>query len=273
MACVARPVVKISRFEVTNAGLGYRIPEIGPWEAIAIGAESDVDRCIIVADGAGAPIMNPSGLDGSVDRQNYISDKAFAVSVERPWIGPVNGPLNVLLPYAKSVHETVADGIQRLRSVDQTIYQQFLVAGTDRPLYTPRLELYLYPFAPGWLPTKRAPLDFVFRFPQFGTTGETTVGIYVPTFGRRSHSLSIEMTDRSAGSIDWSLVGANMAEPDVGGSLVINRHDLQATTTEAADFDRTYFFDGEFDFLHLTVSENAALNAGVEVQGIFKAWD
>jgi hypothetical protein len=262
----------IIRFSVADADKGFRVNQVplgmppgSPWMAIAIGPESDVDRCIVVAEGADPPIATAGGLASSIDRQVDISNHAFAVSVERPWIGPVSGPFNVLMPYAHSIY-----GSERLKTDDQVLWQTF----AGRPQYAARVELVLYPFLPPWLPTHRAPLDFAFQYPNFGATGGGGTGhtIRLPGFGRKRCSLSLEMSGRSAGSLDWTFSGVNVAETDGGIAVVNCKHELGGGT-ESADFDETFAFDQEFDLFELVLAENAALNAGVDIQGIFKAWD
>lgn len=259
----------IVRFSAADADQGYPIPG-GPWQAIAIGPESDYDRCTIVAGGSGVPVPTAGGVEGSVDRQVDIASHAFALSVERPWIGPVDGPLNVLMPYAKSLVLEAGPTTSRLKANASTpLWQQF----TGRPDFGARVELVLYPFLPPWLPTKRAPMEFAFNYPNFGTTGETSLTLIVPGYGRRSLSLSLGMLGLTAGSLSWNFKGANEAENDAGSPVISTTHTLQAATTEVANFGRTYAFDGEFDVYMLQLAELAALNAGVSVYGFIKAWD
>lgn len=253
------------RFDTTDSVNGYQLIEPGPWQAIAIGPDSDFDRCTIVAKTQGVvPIQVAGGLAGSIDRQVDIGDAAFSVSVERPFIGRVEGPLRVLLPYAKGIY-----GSQRLRPDNRALYQGF----AGRPTFLPRLELQLYSFLPPWLPTKRAPFELPFRFPEFGTTGESAVDLYLPGFGRRSLTLSLRMGGYTAGQFAWRFTGRNSLELHDGTAIATITHDLQALTTETANFDRTYAFDGEFDLYHLGMGEGSALSAGTFIEGSIKAWD
>lgn len=266
MSCKCMGPVQIVRFRPEENDQTFPLNAVGPWRAIAIGAESDYDRCILVPRGAGIVVASAGGLTDSLDRQPEIAADSMAVSVERPWIGPAKGPLDVLLPYGKGIYNDAGTS-KRARAQSIESWQQL-----SNTLY-PRLELQLYPFLPPWLPTKRAPLEVPFQYPNFGTTGETVVEFYVPTFGRRSLSLAIAMSGYSAGSMRYTVTGlsgiAFMGDP----VLFTIEETLQPATDKSANFQATYFFDGEYDYVRLDITEPTALGALTTISGVIKAWD
>lgn len=231
--------------------------------AIAIGPGSHFDRCTVFPQRALQP---PKASALATETARTALPLGIDVSVERPWLGYLKGPFDILLPYGRAT----CSGGDRIHPQSNTVWGLY----TGSEVFQAALELHFFRSMPPWLPTKRAPLDHVFRYDQFGTTGiPTNRVIRFPTYGRRHHSLSIEMTGRSAGDITWILQGVNESVSQGGTGSVNIAHVIQPTTTEAVDFERTYYFDGEFDRLTLTIAEGTALAAGTTIQGFYKGWD
>jgi hypothetical protein len=259
---------RIERFSISDvANLpfdGFRQTYAERWHAITIGPDSILDRCWIIP-----PTELGQALSGSTlsTVRTPFGPKAIAVSVERPFVGEIDGPVTIFAPFAESV-----DSDRRwVSGFNNTVFSAS--ADTFFPQYAfPYLDLQFWTCAPAVLPSARAPLTGLIEYLQVGTTGVLGDTIRLPGYGRRRLSLSLRMTGRSAGDITWSLAGINFARHATRSPLSIS-HTLQSSLVEAVDFQRTYFFDGEFDNYALTFAEGAALNAGVTFDVIYKLWD
>lgn len=232
------------------------------WGAIAISSDSELDRCLIIPK-LGDVVRLTSGVTDEPDKLTRLG-AGILVSVERPYIGPIEGPLRVLPPYATHAltSDTATNEIAMPRDLDY--YNQ------SAPAF---LGLDLYDEAPPWLPTARAPLDYHFRIDDASTLGGPRT-IRVPCFGRREVSVSLKMSGYSSGTFRWKLEGVNHVdyplENDGGDEF---SKELQADDDNTANFDETYFFDGEFDLLEFTLTEQAAMGAGARISGLVKLRD
>lgn len=245
------------------------IPEGGVF-AICIGPESDVDECIILPNGVMPDIPTPIGLTGTINWQASIHPEAIHVSVERPFIGNVQGPFRVLYPYARGI--VGSSSPRRLRPYDDTLWFN---AGSRFEARRMGIELEFHDCMPSWLPTKRAPLKVPFRYPSFGTTGLSDVDMLIPVMGRRDLQLGIEGTliTSGGGSLTWSVAGLVVIENTDSALQLSISETLVTDTVESADFEKSYDFDGEFDVLWIRVDETTALGNNVAVSGYVKAWD
>lgn len=241
------------------------------FESICIGARSHFDRCYICPL-TGRDRRFPARA-ASTEQVSTLLERAIAVSVERPFVGGIDGPFVVFAPYAEMSYGTTP---QRVRPPVLLDYW-----GSDNlalgEVLHPRLHLDFHRICPPFLPTKRAPFEYAFSYPQFGTSGLAVGSVRLPAYGRTRYSVSLEGAGITAGGgdVQWSLVGQNMTEVGNAGGTKPNNHShtLQGTTTENADFDRTYFFDGEFDMVLLSLIENTGLAAGTTLSGLIKMWD
>lgn len=276
---VKRVWVRSKDFEIGASDLegAFPLDLPGVWGAIAIGPRSDMDACLIMPGSAGCPVSVPPfqlNVASTVyrTRAQDALKAAIAVSVERPFIGPITGPFRVMSPYHDSAaYQTSTPRRMRVPGVSD-LWTTHLHSGPAM------LELEFYPCIPPWLPTKRAPLKYAFAFPNFGDAagplgGSADVTIRVPVFGRRLITLSLEMGGRSAGSMGYTVSGRNLASAGELLTEIDNVEVLQAEVTASADFDDAFTYDGEFDELLIRLREVTALNAGVTVNGILKAFD
>lgn len=238
----------------------YRTQFSGVCEAISIGPRSMLDRCYIMPVGA-FPGRNPAVAGESM--RNEFASHAIAVSVERPWVGHLEGPFVVFGPYGQ---DTDLDGVNGtlpwIGGVGANIYGD----NADLDSY---LDLQFYSTIPHVLPTKRAPAEYLRRYTAFDATALDT--LVFPGWGRRRIFLGIEATGIAAGDFTYRVDGVNLAFKNA--DIVEIRETLQAATTVNADGEASFVYDGEFDLYELTLDEGAALTAGVDVDIIFKAWD
>lgn len=249
---------------------GFYVDRPGPFFAICIGPESDVDECIIIPEGKDAPVPEPAGLDGTVNWQHVLHPDAIHVSVERPFIGEIRGPFRVLYPYAHA-YEGAAAGVDlRLRPYNDSLW--FMAGVSVPPRQSMGIELELHTCMPTWLPTKRAPLKVPFRFPSFGSSGVSDVDLLIPVMGRRAIQFGIDGSVDS-GSLTWSVTGLTVIEDTDGNVILSVAETLQADTVESADFEESYRFDGEFDVLWIRIDETTAMPAAQGITGYVKAWD
>lgn len=236
---------------------GYWIPHHkGPWDAIVIGSRSDFDRCIIVP---GGELTTPKAAPSNLWWRAQLPPSAHGVSVERPLIGAVEGGIAICPPWAESTSNSI-----RARPPDGQAYMA-LYANTLDPV----LDLVYYQCCPPVLPTKRAPFDWVTYMNDIGAAGLTSATYYLPGWGRRQVELSIELAGH-VGDVTWSFSGLNAAKT---ASPFYWTHDLQSGTTETADFNRTYLFDGEFDLYKLAMSVPANEGSEASLRISVKAWD
>jgi hypothetical protein len=248
---------------------GYRTAFSQTCQAITIGPRSQVDRCYIV------PLVSTSfgRPDGNTfrSRRHELLQRCIAVSVERPWVGTLTGPFAVFGPHAMDTDIDTGTGLTTPWIGGKSAVALFDLA--SNPPERGYLDLQFYcGGVPSSLPSKRAPFEYLYRLTEFGTGGSSVFSSVYPGWGRRLTTLSIEMVGRTAGSIDWNWRGINFATH--GGLTAVNIEEpLQPTVTEAADFSTTLVNDVEFDLYVWSVTENAALNAGVRVDIVVKAWD
>jgi hypothetical protein len=254
MSCIVQTVR--AKFRHVTAGHEQLIEIGGLWGAVAIGAASDLDRCWLFPKSQIDSIA--AGTNGASKRQEAFRNGRL-VSVERPFIGQLEGPFYALSAYALDVLQS--GGVAERGGIHE-------VALGGNSLILPQLELDFYKMVPPWLPTKRAPYE------QAIYRESASLGTFrFPGWGRRAQSLSLSLGGRTTGTLTWRLQGINAASwPVVSGVADEHPHDLQGSTVESADFDRTYFFDGEFDYYVLTLT-NGALDAGAVTGAIWKAWD
>lgn len=261
-------MVENARIAVLNNQPSYLVDKPRIYQAIAIAADSDIDRCIIIPNGKGAPIAAANGLAGSIDRQRALDPAAIHVSVEAPWFGEVQGPFTVLMPYGRATRNS-----KRMRPPDDGFWHPFLASAQ---LPHAELSLNFHGCAPPMLPVKRAPLEAPFNYPEFGTTGAASpLNLIIPAYGRRQVALSIGFElNGLAGEASWTFLGKNTIDTE-DNSLIVNSSEvLQAlTAVSGVDQDATYFFNGEFDYYQLQITETSPLDAGARIWGVFKAWD
>jgi hypothetical protein len=237
------------------------LPADVDWGAIAIAGDSEIDRCWIFPETDVPAVRTPTV--NFTSRVNYF-ERGILVSAERPYIGHLKGNFAALLPYATADFRTDSTGIVFERGIP--IVDGF---GSDGMFGDgrrfPFCALEFFAGTPPWLPTSRAPREYVYSCSEFGTSGESSKVFRVPSYGRRYWSIAIEMTGRTAGSLNSTIKGwRGLNWPQIGASIEIDES-LLATTTDSADFDRTYEGTAEFDWLEVTIAENAALNADAQV--------
>lgn len=242
-----------------------------PVFAVAIASDSDLDRCYICSGSPPAPEAS-AGLS-EAQRQRNI-DPLIQVSVERPFIGRLNGPLYVVPPYGVVNYRTAAGLVGRVVPGDQALYNMPSSGSLGPSDRGTRLRLQLYPFLPPFIPEKRAPLEHTFFWPLYDTLPGTSANksIIVPGFGRKQLSLSLKMSGWDSGDLTWNMYGINHATSMVSATEWSAQHTLSGPNVEGADFNRTYFFDGEFDYYWLAL-DATSLATNVEVSGFIKAWD
>lgn len=248
-----------------------------PVFAVQIGPESDIDRCWIFSGGEADAILAPTA-DSQV-RHNAAFRLGQKLSVECPYIGYLDrGPYKILLPYARST--IVLAGVLERGSpiVGDTGWPSSMYgisdAGEGQIGLDPLLQLVFHRMPPTWLPTKRPTAEWVFSVDAWSTLGAPiSHTARVPGFGRDRVSLSLKLKDvTGGGTLDWSFIGVNAMDPGANDTQ-IHRETLASGAAIAANFDETYFFDGEYDYYELTVTESAAFGAGTDLQAIVKLRD
>lgn len=251
-------------------------------KAISIGSQSELDRAwVIPVDKMPQPQQSarpsPAGTP-TWFRGGLFPAEAQLVSVERPLVGldpkAWDRGFYVLPPYSAITESKF------FSCPHDYPPRGFLFGGPFNEiddLGSPLLDLDLHYRHPEWLPTKRAPRTYHNAVIDFGSEGApASVGATIPMFGRSRASLSLRMSGYAAGTLRWSVVGRNeFTDGDAGTEEQFPiDHTLQAVTDETADFARTYYFDGEFDWLVISIAEQVALTGGAcALTAILKLWD
>lgn len=261
--CCPNYEFKTERYDFFNtagdASQGYFVSRLtGQFKAITVGPRSMVDRCYILRQTSLQPVPNAPTTTETLHR-DHQSDIQM-VSVERPFVGLIEAPILVLLPFNEESTGS-APGVA-LNLGGQTVL--------DRAV-PPYLDLQFYRDIPPWLPTKRAPFSWAKRWTEFGTTGLSIAAPQIPGFGRRQASVSFEVSGYTTGTLTWRFQGENLVQ--VGGSSIRIDQDLQPTTAVSTNTQQVFFFDGEFDYYIFTIQETVTLGAGTTVDVIIKLWD
>lgn len=264
-------VTTIERFTADRFSAAGRFFTIGTrknWNAIAIGSRSMFDRCFVMPM---AQIQDPRAVSSLIDNLDMYMSQVVEVSVERPHIGHIEGPLIIAPGYSQNVN----NGTRISAMVDQNsntfIGADFTIAAVPDDRVVPHLDLAFYAKAPPFIPTKRAPWDYVAEFSQFGSTGTNTVIIQLPGWGRNRWHIALNFTI-VGGSIDYRIDGIDMYSLSTGNASTITTP-LVPVTTIAASGDFSHVVTEGFDIIRITATENAALSANSSFTALARGYD
>lgn len=235
---------------------------VGPHGGVAIAGQSEIDRCWVFPKGDG-PAVEGRAFTGITHHQHNLFERGILVSAKRPFIGEIEGPYSILLPYAPAVYHHSSTSHERATILRASNYGQ---SGA-----LPSLDLEFFRCVPSWLPSQRAPREYVYRSDDFGTgTGDSSKTFRVPAFGRRYISIALDAIVLG-GTINLTIKGIKGC--DWTSVTIDARETLLATESLTTDTARIYEFTGEFDFVEVTLAEGSALSADSAVGLIITVMD
>lgn len=264
-------VTTIERFTADRFSAGGRffVHEVKRnWNAIAIGSRSMFDRCYIIG---GSHLGVPIARSAFVDNLDLYMSQAVEVSVERPHIGHIEGPVIIAPPYSQSV----ANGGRISGMVDSTSLPLTYIGSDNNQQVddniVPHLDLVFYKKVPPFIPTKRAPWEYVAGYSQFGTTGISTTITQLPGWGRNRWHLALNFTVTS-GSVDYTIAGIDIWS-DVSGTAETHTTILVPTTTVTLTSQISHVVTEGFDIIQVNITENAAMGANSSVALLARGYD
>lgn len=263
MTCAVRhvPVSLADHWEIGNSEKLVTVDVArAVYGAIAIGAESEFDRCWVFPKGQLPARVQSPAVNLSIE-QLFAGAGGFLVSAERPWVGQVEGPFTVLLPYATSIFRGASSGFERVTPVSENMSGAIAgggMVGFPGNGRLPSLVLDFHAETPRWLPSERSPREYVYLAADFGTS--STKRFRVPTYGRRYTSIALKMTGYGSGTLRAAITGYRALGFPINGQLEITE-EMLAATDFTADFSRIYESTAEYDFIEVLLTEQAAMSA------------
>lgn len=246
--------VRLQSLFATTSG-ARAIPLKMPIYGVRISEDSELDRCVISMPGSSTDLS----WQGAARVQNWISapdgDTVTTVQPTDLLLGPKQFHVSVARPF---------NGRIPAGELVVTLARRAQVAGTNRPAFL-GLDLLTHPEEAMWIPTSRAPLCLD---AGFKTTNGTNQFLYIPVYGRKSHTLELNAVADSGTHATWQLDGYRSVGRFAIGPAV--QDDTEVITSLVASTlltgDVAWEGGGEYDWLVATfTSATAARNPTVNV--------
>ncbi len=243
------------------------------FQAVAIGPQSQIDQVYLfsekITDGQDKGLWTQvAGFNGDRYRRDRLIRGAYLVSVDRPLVAELKGPLWVAdrfwnnRLFSTGDRQSIKDQ-HALYSAQVPGALAYLASGSAGGIANMRsfgLELELYRECPALLPRKRPPVVAVTEVngaTDWATATEQVVCALV-SFGRGAAEISLALNNPGTGTYIFQIYGVNYMPVDMTAVESSNWTQLLETITVTTDnYFEVYNAIGHFDAYVLTGRNSA----------------